>query len=116
MSNVLGHLLDENSFEDYLNGIGGASNYDEEVCVQKNNIWREGLAGPGKRSYGKHIPCGYSRSGLFNFDYDSVEDTDFDMTDDEKAYRLSPASASWDSIVYHVSSPHFNPNKHTHTL
>jgi len=101
MTNVLGHLVDENSFEDYLNNIGGASNYDEEICVQKNNIWREGVAGPNKRSYGKHIPCGYSRSGLFNFEYSSVLDPDFSMTDDEKAYRLSPASAAWDAIVYH---------------
>ena len=115
MTNVLGHLTSASSFEDYLNNIGGSEDYDEEICVQKNNIWRQGAAGPNKRSFGKHIPCGYSRAGLFNFDYNSVVAPEFNMTADEVAYRLSPSSSSWDAIVIHPDdigdlSQHYEPS------
>ena len=115
MSNVLKHLTSSTSFEDYLNEIGGSEDFDEEICVQKNNIWRQGAAGPNKRSFNKHIPCGYTRAGLFNFDYDSVVAPDFNITDEEKAYRLSPSASSWDAIVYHPDdigdlAQHYEPS------
>tara|TARA_B100000519_G_scaffold202510_1_gene221114 strand:- start:1318 stop:4029 length:2712 start_codon:yes stop_codon:yes gene_type:complete len=115
MSNVLSHLASATSFEDYLNDIGGADDFDSEVCVQKNNIWRVGAAGAGQRSFGKHIPCGYSRAGLFNFDYSSVQAPAFNLTAEEQAYRLSPSASSWDAIVYHPDdigdlSHHYEPS------
>jgi hypothetical protein len=115
MTNVLSHLASETSFEEYLNSIGGSDDFDNAVCVQKNNIWRQGAAGEGKRSFSKHIPCGYSRAGLFNFDYDSVQTPAFNLTAEEQAYRLSPSSSSWDAIVYHPDdigdlSHHYEPS------
>ena len=104
MTNILEHLSSEYSFEDYLDSIGVAEDLDEMVCTQKNNVWRQGSAGVSGRGYNKHIPCPWSKVGLFNFKYDSVEAPSFDMTNEEKAFRLSGASPSWDAIVFHPVS------------
>ena len=58
-----------------MDNIGGSVNFEEEVCVQKNNLWREKGT--------KHIPCGYR--SLFNFNMDSVYAPDgWVLTDEEK--------------------------------
>lgn len=91
MTNVLDHLKSATSFQNYMDNIGGSVNFEEEVCVQKNNLWREKGT--------KHIPCGYR--SLFNFNMDSVYAPDgWVLTDEEKAYRLSPDSPSWDAIIF----------------
>ncbi|MAD23095.1 MAG: hypothetical protein CMO44_02850 [Verrucomicrobiales bacterium] len=91
MTNVLDHLKSASSFQTYMDNIGGSVNFEEEVCVQKNNLWREKGT--------KHIPCGYR--SLFNFNMDSVYKPEgWVLTDEEKAYRLSPDSPSWDSIIF----------------
>ena len=41
MTNVLDHLSSSTSFQTYMDEIGGSVNFEEEVCVQKNNLWRE---------------------------------------------------------------------------
>ena len=104
MTNILDRLSSEYSFEDYLDSIGPAENYDEMICTQKQNVWRQGSAGTSGRGYNKHIPCPWSKIGLFNFKHDSVEAPSFALTDEEKAYRLSGASPSWDAIVFHPVS------------
>jgi hypothetical protein len=59
--------------------------------VQKNNLWRE--------SGTKHLPCRYR--SLHDFKIDSVyEPVGWDLTEEEKAYRLSPNSPSWDAIQF----------------
>ena len=115
MTNILDHMSSEYSFEDYLDSIGPADNFDEMVCAQKNNVWRQGSAGPNGRGYNKHIPCPWSKVGLFNFEYDSVVAPSFPMTDEETAFRLSGASPSWDAIVFHPNdigdlSNHYSPD------
>ena len=92
MTNVLGHLENADSFESYLDSIGPALDMEQEICVQKNNVYRtEGS---------KHIPCGYNN--LYNFDLDSVYAPEqFEITDEEKAYRLNPKVPSWDALIYH---------------
>ena len=91
MTNVLDHLSSSTSFQTYMDEIGGSVNFEEEVCVQKNNLWREKGT--------KHIPCGYR--SLFNFNMDSVYAPEgWVLTDEEKAYRLSPESPSWDAIIF----------------
>ena len=92
MSNVLSHLSSATSFQTYMDNIGGSVNFEEEVCVQKNNLWREKGT--------KHIPCGYR--SLYNFNMNSVyEPEGWSLTDEEKLYRLSPDSPSWDAIIFH---------------
>jgi len=92
MTNVLGHLQNADSFENYLDSIGPALDMEQEICVQKNNIYR--TVGS------KHIPCGYNN--LYNFDLDSVYPPEqFEMTDEEVAYRLNPMVPSWDALIYH---------------
>jgi len=116
MTSILDRLASEYSFEDYLDSIGSASNFDEMVCGQKNNVWRQGTAGASGRGYNKHIPCPWSDSnGIYNFDYSSVEAPSFDLTPEETAYRLSGASPSWDAIKFHPSdlgdlSQHYQPD------
>ena len=91
MTNVLDHLKSSSSFQTYMDQIGGSVNFEEEVCVQKNNLWREKGT--------KHIPCGYR--SLYNFNMDSVYAPEgWVLTDEEKAYRLSPDSPSWDAIIF----------------
>lgn len=112
MTNILDRLSSEYSFEDYLDSIGSSENFDEMVCTQKNNVWRQGT---GARGYNKHIPCPWSKTGLFNFDYNSVQTPAFNMTAEETAYRLSGASPSWDAIVFNPSdigdlSNHYHPD------
>lgn len=116
MTNILDRLASEYSFEDYLDSIGSAANFDEMVCTQKNNVWRQGSAGPSSRGYNKHIPCPWSNSnGIYNFDYSSVEAPAFDLTAEESAYRLSGSSPSWDAIKFHPAdlgdlSQHYQPD------
>ena len=43
MTNILERLNSEYAFEDYLDSIGPAENFDEMVCTQKNNVWRQGV-------------------------------------------------------------------------
>ena len=71
------------SDQDYLDSIGPAENYDEMICTQKQNVWRQGSAGTSGRGYNKHIPCPWSKIGLFNFKHDSVEAPSFALTDEE---------------------------------
>ena len=40
MTNVVQHLENSESFEAYLDGIGPALDMEQEICVQKNNIYR----------------------------------------------------------------------------
>ena len=115
MTNILQRLESEYSFEDYLDSIGPSENFDEMVCTQKNNVWRQGSAGANGRGFNKHIPCPWSKVGLFNFDHSSVKAPSFAMTDEETAYRLSGASPSWDAIVFHPDdigdlSNHYQPD------
>ena len=91
MTSVAGHLSSATSFQTYMDNIGGSVNFEEEVCVQKNNLWRE--------SGTKHLPCRYR--SLHDFKIDSVyEPVGWDLTEEEKAYRLSPNSPSWDAIQF----------------
>ena len=91
MTSVAGHLSSATSFQTYMDNIGGSVNFEEEVCVQKNNLWRE--------SGTKHLPCRYR--SLHDFKVDSVyEPVGWVLTDEEKAYRLSPNSPSWDAIQF----------------
>ncbi|MAD24781.1 MAG: hypothetical protein CMO44_11495 [Verrucomicrobiales bacterium] len=91
MTNVVDHLKSATSFQTYMDNIGGSVNFEEEVCVQKNNLWREKGT--------KHIPCGYR--SLYNFNMDSVYEPDsWVLTDEEKTYRLSENSPAWDSILF----------------
>ena len=115
MTNILDRLNSEYAFEDYLDSIGPAENFDEMVCTQKNNVWRQGSAGASGRGFNKHIPCPWSKVGLFNFDHSSVEAPAFALTAEEKAYRLSGASPSWDAIVFHPNdigdlANHYQPD------
>jgi hypothetical protein len=92
MTNVLSHLSNAQSFEDYLDNIGPALDMQQEICVQKNNIYRQ----PGT----KHIPCGYNN--LYNFDLESVYAPEqFELTAEEIDYRLNPKAPSWDAIIFH---------------
>lgn len=92
LTNVLDHLQNSESFENYLDNIGPALDMEKEICVQKNNIYRS----PGS----KHIACGYNN--LYNFDMDSVYPPDsFELTDEEIAYRLNPQIPSWDALIFH---------------
>jgi hypothetical protein len=91
MTNVLSHLTSSTSFQTYMDAIGGSVNFEEEVCVQKNNLWRE--------SGTKHLPCRYR--SLHDFKMDSVyAPTGWSLTTEEIAYRLSAASPSWDAIQF----------------
>lgn len=92
ITNVLSHLENSESFEEYLDNIGPALDMEQEICVQKNNIYRaEGS---------KHIPCSYNN--LYNFDLDSVYPPEqFELTDEEISYRLNPKAPSWDAIIFH---------------
>ena len=114
MTNVLERLSSEYSFEDYLDSIGPAENFDEMVCTQKNNVWRQGSAGDSGRGYNKHIPCSWTSTGLFDFDFNSTQAPSFDLTEAEAANRLSGASPSWDAIVFNVGNiadlrSHYHP-------
>lgn len=92
MTNVVQHLENSQSFEAYLDGIGPALDMEQEICVQKNNIYRS----PGS----KHIPCGYNN--LYNFDMDSVYPPEqFLLTEEEISYRLNPKVPSWDALIFH---------------
>ena len=92
MTNVLDHLVNDQSFESYLDNIGPALDMEQEICVQKNNVYRT----PGS----KHIPCGYNN--LYNFDMDSVYPPEqFEVTEEEISYRLNPSVPSWDSLIFH---------------
>ena len=104
MTNILERLAGEYTFEDYLDSIGPSDKYDEMICTQKQNVWRQGSAGAAGRGFNKHIPCPWSKIGLFNFKHDSVESPGFVLTAEEKAFRLSGASPSWDAIVFHPVS------------
>jgi len=92
MTNVLSHINGPESFEQYLDGIGSALDMEQEICVQKNNMYR--ISGS------KHISCPYNN--LYNFDMDSVYPPEqFSITDEEKSYRLNPSSPAWDALIFH---------------
>lgn len=65
---------------------------EQEICVQKNNMYRT--------TGSKHISCPYNN--LYNFDMDSVYAPEhFSITDEEKSYRLNPSSPAWDALIFH---------------
>ena len=113
MTDILSRLEDEQSFEDYLSDIGTAEDLDKMICTQKNNLWRD--------TDTKHLPCKYNSPEMIDFDISSVVQPDYDLTVDEKDFRLASTSPSWDAIIFHGDdmgslNQHYAPGQEAYTL